>query len=66
MVQRPLQLSDIRTNVVSQKSRYIVWQLDPAYFVQAFLVAVGAALLAGIYPSLRLGRMVVATAVREE
>ncbi len=41
-------------------------QLDPAYFLQAFLVAVGAALLAGIYPSLRLGRMVVATAVREE
>ncbi len=41
-------------------------QLQPAYFLQAFLVAVGAALLAGVYPSLRLGRMVVATAVREE
>lgn len=41
-------------------------QVDPAYFIQAFLVAVGAALLAGVYPSLRLGRMVVATAVREE
>ncbi len=41
-------------------------QLEPAYFLQAFLVAVGAALLAGVYPSLRLGRMVVATAVREE
>jgi putative ABC transport system permease protein len=41
-------------------------QVDPAYFLQAFLVAVGAALLAGIYPSLRLGRMVVAAAVREE
>ena len=41
-------------------------QLDPSYFLQAFLVSVGAALLAGIYPSIRLGRMVVATAVREE
>ena len=41
-------------------------QVEPAYFLQAFLVAVGAALLAGVYPSLRLGRMVVATAVREE
>jgi putative ABC transport system permease protein len=41
-------------------------QLEPAYFLQAFMVAVGAALLAGVYPSFRLGRMVVATAVREE
>ncbi|MFN2135453.1 MAG: FtsX-like permease family protein [Candidatus Promineifilaceae bacterium] len=41
-------------------------QLDPAYFIQAFAVAVLAALLAGIYPSLRLGRMTVATAIREE
>jgi putative ABC transport system permease protein len=41
-------------------------QLAPAYFVQAFAVAVGAALLAGIYPSWRLGKMVIATAIREE
>lgn len=41
-------------------------QLEPGYFVQAFAVAVGAALLAGVYPSYRLGRMVVATAIREE
>ena len=41
-------------------------QLEPAFFIQAFLVSVGAALLAGVYPSLRLGRMVIATAVREE
>jgi putative ABC transport system permease protein len=40
--------------------------LQPAYFWQALLVAVGAALLAGIYPSLRLGRMVIATAIRQE
>lgn len=41
-------------------------QLDPAYFVQALIVSIAAALLAAIYPSLRLGTMVIATAVREE
>jgi putative ABC transport system permease protein len=41
-------------------------ELQSAYFWQALLVAVGAALLAGIYPSLRLGRMVIATAIRQE
>ncbi len=41
-------------------------QLEPAYFLQAFAVAVVAALLAGVYPSYRLGKMVVATAIREE
>jgi putative ABC transport system permease protein len=40
--------------------------LEPSYFLQAFAVAVVAALLAGIYPSLRLSRMVIADAVREE
>jgi putative ABC transport system permease protein len=40
--------------------------LEPAYFLQAFAVAIIAALLAGIYPAVRLGRMVIATAVREE
>lgn len=40
--------------------------LEPQYFLQAFAVAVVAALLAGIYPSLRLGSMVIAEAVRQE
>lgn len=40
--------------------------LEPGYFLQAFLVALVAALLAGIYPMLRLGRMVIATAIRQE
>jgi putative ABC transport system permease protein len=40
--------------------------LEPSFFLQAFLVAIVAALLAGIYPALRLGSMVIATAVREE
>lgn len=41
-------------------------QLEPSYFLQAFLVAISAALLAGIYPSYRLGKLVVAEAIREE
>ncbi|MGA1476090.1 MAG: ABC transporter permease, partial [Prochlorothrix sp.] len=40
--------------------------LQPAYFWQALLVAIVAALLAGIYPALRLGRMNIAIAVRQE
>ena len=41
-------------------------QLEPNQFINAFLVALGAALLAGLYPALRVGKMVIATAVRSE
>jgi len=41
-------------------------QVDPAPFVQAFLLAVSAALLAGIYPAWRLSRMQTAAALRGE
>jgi len=41
-------------------------ELRPEYFLQALVVAVAAALLAGIYPSLRAGRMEIASALREE
>lgn len=40
--------------------------LQPAYFLQALAVAVAAALLAGIYPSIRLGNLEIASALREE
>jgi putative ABC transport system permease protein len=40
--------------------------LEPGYFLQALAVAVGAALLAGIYPSIRAGNMEIASALREE
>ncbi len=40
--------------------------LQPSYFVNALLVAIVAALLAGIYPSIRLGRMVIASAIRSD
>lgn len=40
------------------------WQ--PAHFVQALLVALTAALLAGLYPAWRMGRMQPANALRSE
>ncbi len=40
--------------------------LQPQTFVQAFVVALGAALLAGLYPAWRLGRIPPALAVRAE
>ena len=41
-------------------------RLDPMEFAQAFLVALGAALAAGIYPAWRMGRIPPAEAVRAE
>lgn len=40
--------------------------LEGKYFWQAFTVAILAALLAGLYPAIRLGRMNIAAAVRQE
>lgn len=41
-------------------------RLEPEYFGQAFLVALGAALLAGLYPAWRMGQMQPAAAIRSE
>ncbi|MEZ4860432.1 MAG: FtsX-like permease family protein [Caldilineaceae bacterium] len=41
-------------------------ELRPEYFLQALLVALGAALLAGLYPAWRMGQMQPAEAVRAE
>ncbi len=41
-------------------------RLEPGYFGQALAVSLLAALLAGVYPMLRLGRIVIATALRQE
>ncbi len=40
--------------------------LTTADFVQAFIVSIAAALLAGIYPASRLGKLVIASAIRSE
>ena len=39
---------------------------DPGIFLQALALAVGAALLAGVYPAWRMGRMAAAEALRGE
>jgi putative ABC transport system permease protein len=41
-------------------------QTDPTIFVLALVVSVSAALLAGIYPVIRLNNMKIAVALREE
>jgi putative ABC transport system permease protein len=44
----------------------LLFQLDTALFAQALLVALTAALLAGLYPAWRMGRTPPALALREE
>ncbi len=39
---------------------------DPAIFLQALILAIVAALLAGVYPAIRMGRMAAAEALRGE
>ena len=39
---------------------------EPGIFIQALLLAVAAALLAGVYPAIRMGRMLAAEALRGE
>jgi putative ABC transport system permease protein len=41
-------------------------QIGPAPFVQAFLVGVAAALLAGVYPAHRMDRLITEEAIRFE
>lgn len=61
-------LAWILVYVINVRSFGWTLQMDlrPEYFLQALAVAVGAALLAGIYPSLRAGKMEIAAALREE
>lgn len=42
------------------------FQVQPRLFVEAFAVAVVAALLASVYPAIRLGRLQIAEAIRSE
>lgn len=44
----------------------LAMQLQPSHFLQALLVALGAALLAGLYPAWRMGQMQPASALRSE
>ena len=63
-----LLLAAAMINVVNRRS--FGWsmpiEIDPMLLAQALLTAVGAALLAGIYPALRMARLEPAAALREE
>ena len=61
-------LALVLIHVINRRS--FGWTLDidlqPVYFLQALIIALFAAFLAGIYPAYRAGRMVIASAIREE
>jgi putative ABC transport system permease protein len=61
-------LSLILVHIINQRSFGWTLQMliEPVPFLQAFVVAVAAALLAGIYPAYRMGRMITAEALRFE
>jgi putative ABC transport system permease protein len=61
-------LSLILVYIINRRSFGWTLQIlvEPAPFVQAFGVAVVAALLAGIYPAYRMGKMITAEALRFE
>jgi putative ABC transport system permease protein len=61
-------LSLILVHIINQRSFGWTLQMliEPAPFLQAFIVAVAAALLAGIFPAYRMGRMITAEALRYE
>ena len=63
-----LALALILTYVINRRSFgwTLQFQVNPALFGQALALAVVAALLAGVYPALRLGRMLAAEALRGE
>jgi putative ABC transport system permease protein len=61
-----LTLALILIYVINRRSFGWTLQLyaDPAVFVQALALAIGAALLAGVYPAIRMGRLLAAEALR--
>jgi putative ABC transport system permease protein len=63
-----LTLALILTFIINRRSFgwTIQFTLDPALFARALLLALAAALLAGVYPTWRLRRLAIARALREE
>lgn len=63
-----LALAIVLIFIINRRSFGWTMQLlaDPAVFAQALALAVVAALLAGAYPAIRLGRMAAAEALRGE
>ncbi|MCX6029552.1 MAG: ABC transporter permease [Chloroflexi bacterium] len=63
-----LALALILIYIINRRSFGWTLQLhaDPAIFIQAVILAIVAALLAGVYPAIRMGRMMAAEALRGE
>jgi putative ABC transport system permease protein len=63
-----LALAIVLIFIINRRSFGWTMQLfaDPLLFLQALALAVSAALLAGVYPAIRLGRMAAADALRGE
>jgi putative ABC transport system permease protein len=63
-----LVLADILVLVINRRSFGWTLQLSvaPGALVQAVALAVGAALLAGVYPAFRMARTIPASALRDE
>jgi putative ABC transport system permease protein len=61
-------LAMVLTYVINVRSFGWTMQFEIIYseLFQAFLVAIGAALLAGVYPALELAKMNVSRAIRSE
>jgi len=61
-------MSEVLIEVINRRSFgwSIMTQLPPVALIEALLLALGAALLAGIYPAWRMGRVRLAMALREE
>ena len=59
-------MSDPESPQFEVHDREVLENADPLPFAQAFLLAVGAALLAALYPAWRIGRMQVTQALRGE
>ncbi len=61
-------MSEVLIEVINRRSFgwSIMTQLPPVALIEALLLALGAALLAGIYPAWRMGRVQLAMALREE
>ena len=63
-----LMLASVNVFVINRRSfgRPLIFQVEPMLLLQAVMVAIAAALLAGMYPAWRMGRSSPALALREE
>ena len=65
---RGLMMASVLVFVINRRSFgwTLIFQVEPMLLLQAVMVAIAAALLAGMYPAWRMGRSSPALALREE